>query len=137
MRLPYLHCRLEGVQPIAGFAVRAIGPHEEGFGICNGFYDSSDPVFHKITPQLWGIYAGQALGSAARPEVPSEWLFVVHNDLTADLYLGNIPRTFTICAKRFLPAHCDIYRSDLIDISSVRVLDIPILETDSVAFCFR
>jgi hypothetical protein len=132
-----LRRHLEKVQPIGGYSPQAIGPHESGMMITAGFHHSGEDVFHRLIEQYWGIYCVAEEGPSFPPELVADTLAVIHSDLSADVFAGCIPKELKFKAKRSIAANARIPRADLADVTEQRFIDIDILPTDSVVYCFR
>jgi hypothetical protein len=64
-------------------------------------------------------------------------LIVIHEQLTADIYINNIPLAANMRPKHDIAKGQDINKSDIADIRELYFPGIEILPTDKIIFCFK
>jgi len=93
---------------------------------------SDMPLFYTYIDQISGIFlknipAGQV----------SQFLVLIHSDLSADVYLNNLPAIALIMAKRSVEKGQVVTKNDIADIRQLSFDAIPIKDTDKVICCLK
>jgi hypothetical protein len=101
--------------------------------IARCFLHSGSVGFHKILEQLFDHY----LGKYFLVDQVSQFLLVIHQDLSADAYISDIPAQLSIRAKRSIAAFEAVGNRDLADITELRFLDVELEPADHLVYCFK
>lgn len=93
---------------------------------------SDDPIFYTYIEQITGMFLGQVLVNSVY-----QFLVLIHKNLTADLYVNDIPVSILMMAKRNLNKGEVVTASDIADIKKVAFDGIHIENTDKIIYCFK
>jgi hypothetical protein len=132
-RITGSHYRIAEVPRLGGFAAEAIQAGATGSLIARCFLHSGDVGFHKIIEQFFNLY----LGRFFLTDQVSQFLIVIHADLSADVYINDVPCELRIRAKRSIKAFEAVGNKDLADIEELRFVNVELAGDDRVVYCFK
>ena len=122
------------VQDLAGFAAENAKSGETVKVFTRALLTSDDSEFYQYSESISNIFLNKN-----RIQIDSvyQFLVIIHQDLTADLYVNDFGVLVEIKAKRDMKAGEVITQGDIADIRKVRFQDIKIVDTDKVIYCFK
>lgn len=125
---------LDSVDDFVGFSLENANPGTMTKILYRDALTSDDPRFY--------IYSDSIANTFLHPaKIPVDGvhrlLIVIHKELTADIYINNVPLAANMRPKRDVAKGEDIVKSDIADIKDLNFPGIEILETDKVIFCFK
>jgi hypothetical protein len=132
-RITDTHFRLSEVPRIGGFAADTIPAGATGSMIARCFMHSGDAGFYRILEGLFDVY----LGKYFPVDHVSQFLIVIHANMTADVYMNDIPCMLKVRAKRAIAAFEAVSSKDLADIEELRFINIDIRQDDRLVYCFK
>ena len=97
---------------------------------------SDSPKFYTYINQISNIYFGSPEFSANVNDIHS-FLILIHNDLSADIYINDFQVKAQMRLKRNLGVGALIRANDIADIRELRIPDIDIQDSDSVICCLK
>ena len=97
---------------------------------------SDSPVFHTYINQISNIYFGSSEFSANVNTIHG-FLILIHDDLSADVYINDFEVKAEIRLKRNLELGTLVRGNDIADILELRIPDIDIQDSDSVICCLK
>lgn len=128
------HFHLDKVEDIAGIALTNV-PKDHYFWLLQKESLSSDePDFYSRIEQLANTFLSKV---AVSPDRVSQFLALIHEDLSADLFVNGFPVVLEIMAKRDMKKMEVVHKRDIADIRRLRFTDIKIGKTDKVVYCFK
>lgn len=95
---------------------------------------SDDPMFYVYIEQLTGTYLAP---SRIPVDHVTQFLVIVHSDLSADVYVNDPPFALTMLTMRAVQAGEEVDHADIADIHRLNFPDVEIADTDRVIFCFK
>lgn len=128
--LPTIH--LDAVENFTGFAVEAAKPGEIFRVQTRGSLVSDDALFYIYIDQITGIFLKNVFVNSIY-----QFLVLIHDNLSADVYLNNIPTKALMMTKRDFKKGEVIRVNDIADISKLSFEGINIKDTDKVIYCFK
>ncbi len=126
------HVRVKKVRPIAGFSTTDIGPGETAKILTRAYVTSDQPEFYLYAEQIANIFLGNFLVDGIHT-----YLILIHNDLSGDIYINNLPIIVQTMLKKGAQAGDVIRIKDIVDIKELKFQGISIKSTDSVIFLFK
>ncbi len=129
-RLDRLH--LEKVENFAGFALETAKPGEMLKVQTYGALISDDPLFYTYIDQISSIFLKNILVNSIY-----QFLVIIHDNLTADVYYNEIPIKILMLSKRPLKKGEMVFSNDIADIKDLVFENIKIAETDKIIYCFK
>jgi hypothetical protein len=93
---------------------------------------SDDPRFYIYIEEISKIFLQGILVNSVY-----QFLVIIHEDLSADLYVNDIPVTIMMRTKRPLQKGELIWSNDIIDIERMVINNIKISESDKIIYCFK
>ena len=120
------------VQNLAGFAVETAQPGELTKIQTRGSLISDMPLFYTYIDQISGIFLNSVLVGQV-----VQFLVIIHEDLSADVYLNDFPVNILMMAKRSLEKGQAVRTNDIADIRQLRFAEINIKGSDKVIYCFK
>lgn len=103
-----------------------------GWAMCKGFVHSDQREFYKFVSKFSDIYLRGFL-----IDYISSFLVLHHKDLSADVYVNNLPLKIKIMPKSALCSGEAVMSKDIADIDELIFDGIEIKEDDCIAFCFK
>lgn len=123
------------IQDFAGFAAENSKIGETTVKILTrALLTSDDPEFYKYTEQISNIFLSKA---QIFVDSVHQFLVIIHNDLSADLYINDFQVQTEIQVKRDVKQGEMIMQKDVADIRKVKFPQISITETDKIIYCFK
>ena len=95
---------------------------------------SDDPNFHHYSEQISNIFLNKAqilINSV------SQFLVIIHQDLSADLYVNDFPVAIEIRPKKDIKKGEVVRQGDIADVSKVIFPQVTIIDTDKIIYCFK
>lgn len=126
------HIKLKNVQPIAGFAAEDVGPGERGKILVRAFVTSDQPEFYLYAEQIANIFLSNFIIDGIHT-----YLIIIHKDLSADIFVNNLPIIVQTMLKKGAKAGEVIRIRDVADIKELRFQGIDVKNTDSIIFLFK
>lgn len=121
------------VKDIGGFSANNALAGEDVRVIYKGFFHSNQKEFYEYIEKLSNIYLNQYLVNNIH-----NFLIIIHPDLTADLYINEVPILLKIISKRDILAQEAVTINDIADITELRFADyVYIKENYKLIFCFK
>lgn len=129
-----IHFHLDAVQDIAGFSMTNIEKEHYAWILTRAATNSDEPEFYKYIEQLSNpVFNRVGVFSNA----VYQFLILIHNDLSADLYINDFPVNIEIMAKYDMKKMSLVTQRDIVDIRRLGLPNIKILQTDKVIYCFK
>lgn len=128
------HIHYDKVEDIGGFATCHAKSGEYLWLLCKAKLTSDDPEFYKNFDQLASVYFAKA---KVLVNNVYQFLIILHHDLSADLYLNELPVIVEISLKRNVKKGETITTGDIADIRRLKFQNIQLKETDKVIYCFK
>ena len=125
---------IDKVQDFAGFAAENVKGGETVKVLTRALLTSDDPEFYQYSESISNIFLNK---NQIQIDVVCQFLVLIHQDLSADLYVNNFSVSIEIKAKRDIKAGEAVTLGDIADIRKVKFPDIEIKETDKVVYCFK
>ena len=116
----------------AGFALETAKPGEMLKVQTYGALISDDPLFYTYIDQISSIFLKNILVNSIY-----QFLVILHDNLTADVYFNEIPVKILMLSKRSLKKGEMVYSNDIADIKELVFENIKITETDKIIYCFK
>jgi len=121
-------------QPVAGFIVQNTKAGEKAPLLMRAFVFSDQKEFYDYIGQLSKLYLNK-LGILIN--TVSTFLIVVHENLSADVYVNDFEVVGEFRSKRAADAGELMRNSDIVDIRSLKFPGIQLAERDSIVFCWK
>ena len=128
------HIHLSRVQNIVGFAAENVNGKESVEVLTKALLTSDQEEFYEYIEQISNTFLGKA---KVFIDHTYQFLIVIHEDLSADLYVNDFPVVVIIRAKRDIKKGELISQNDIADIKSLNFPNIKIEKTDKIIFCFK
>lgn len=122
------------VQALVGFATENVKGGENAKVLTRAVLTSDDPEFYQYLESISSIFLNKNL---IQIDKVCKFLVLIHQDLSADLYVNDFAVSVEINAKRDIKAGEIVMLSDIADIRKVKFPDIEIKDTDKVIYCFK
>lgn len=129
---PY-HSKVDYLEPILGFAIHDFKPNGTGKIITRGFFNSDQREFHTYINQITSIY----LKGNYLPASIHNFLIIIHEDLSVEIYVNEVPMLLKILSKDAIEAGKILKNNKIADITELVFDKIKIVETDNIIFCFK
>ena len=130
MVLNKLH--LTAVENFIGFVVETVQSGEMAKVQTRGSLISDMPLFYTYIDQISGIFLKNILVGHV-----SQFLVLIHSDLSADIYLNSLPAKVLMMTKRSLEKGQVVTTNDIADIKHLSFEAITIKDTDKVICCLK
>ena len=130
----FIKIHFDEVQDLTGFATENAKGKDTVKVLTRALLTSNDPEFYEYSEQISNIFLskkGILIGAVY------QFLVIIHQDLSADLYVNNFQVDVEIKIKRSAIKGELIRQSDVVDISKVEFPQIKIVETDKIIYCFK
>jgi len=102
--------------------------------LCRASVYSDDPTFHGYVDKITRAY----LASLDAPiDAVSQFLVVIHADLSADVYINDFPVAIEARARRAIEAGAGVTKNDISDMRRVVFPGVSFDPTDQVLYCFK
>lgn len=129
-----IHFHLDSVQNLAGFAPVNVEKGNYFWLLTRASITSDEPEFYEYIEQISNSFFSRIRLS---PDTVYQFLILVHKDLSADLYINDLPIALEILAKQDMKKGTRIVQKDIADIRRLRFQNIEIVETDKMICCFK
>ena len=129
-RVNKLH--FDNVENFAGFVVETAQKGEMIKVQARGSLISDDPMFYTYIDQITGLLLKNVIVNSVY-----QFLVLIHADLSADLYLNDLPVKLLMMAKRDFRKGEVIRSNDIADVGKMSFDMINIKSTDKVIYCFK
>ena len=120
------------VENFAGFAIETAKPGEMVKVRTYGSLISDDPLFYTYIDQITSIFLRNILVNATY-----QFLVIIHDNLTADVYCNEIPIKILMLSKRSFKKGEMVFSNDIADIKELVFENIKITDTDKLIYCFK
>lgn len=120
------------VENFAGFAIETAKPGEMVKVQTYGSLISDDPLFYTYIDQITSIFFRNILVNATY-----QFLVIIHDNLTADVYYNEIPIKILMLSKRSFKKGEMVFNNDIADIKELVFENIKITDTDKLIYCFK
>lgn len=120
------------VENLVGFVVETAQPGEMAKVQTRGSLVSDNPLFYTYIDQISGIFLKTAFVNHI-----FQFLVLIHENLSADLYLNDLPVKVLMMTKRDFKKGEVITTGDIADIQQLSFEGINIKDTDKVIYCFK
>jgi hypothetical protein len=125
---------LDKVADMAGFAAENARPGEMFGVLVRARVTSDEPEFYQYSEEFSKLFLNP-LGIPA--DGVTQFLVVIHADLSADVYVNDIDVVIEMMGKRDITVGEFVSLNDIADIRRVKLPDIEIKDTDRVIYCFK
>jgi hypothetical protein len=132
-QLSATHFRISKVPRLAGYAAETIPAGAIGNAITRCFLHSGEGTFHKVIEEFFALYIGKYF----LVDQVGQFLLVIHADLTADVYINDLPVMIQVRAKRAVNAFEAIGNKDIADITELRFVNVELKDNDHIMYCFK
>lgn len=122
----------DAVKNLAGFVAETIEKGGTGKILTRGSLVSDDPLFYTYIESITGIFFQNVLINSV-----FQFLILIHDNLSADLYLNDFSTKILIMPKRNLKKGEIIRINDIADVGKMSFDNIHIKKTDKVICCFK
>lgn len=130
-----MHVHVNKVQHIAGFIAGFLPDNRVDVEVSGGII-SDMPEFYKYIDQISNIYFSSPEFSANVNNIHG-FLILIHDDLSADIYINDFKVVTEIRLKHNLEVGTLVRQSNIADILALRTPDIDIQDSDSVICCLK
>jgi len=129
-----MHLTLRDLGELAGFAVANIGPGEQGWVLSRASLTSDDESFQLYADELSRIFL---TASGVPVNQVFQFLAVVHENRTADVYVNDFPVVVEMKSTRDLKKGERVLLSDIADVRRVRFPEASLTPTDKIVYLFK
>ena len=129
-----IHFHLDAVQDIGGFSLANVEKGNRFLVLTRATTNSDEPEFYRYIEKL-----SNPLFNKVRifPNAVCQFLILIHEDLSADLYINDFPVEIEIIAKHNMEKGEAVMQDDIADIRRLRFPSVEIVKTDRVIYCFK
>lgn len=120
------------VENLIGFVMETVQSGETAKVQTRGSLVSDTPLFYTYIDQISGIFLKNVLVGQI-----FQFLVLMHENLSADLYLNDLPVNALIMTKRAFQEGEVVTTNDIADIQRMSFETIDIKATDKVIYCFK
>ncbi len=128
-----IHFHLNAVQDIGGFAPTNVEKGHYFWLLTRASITSDEPEFYKYI-EISNPFFNKV---GVLQNAVYQFLILIHEDLSADLYINDFPVAIEILAKRDMKKLELVTDRDIADIRRLKFPDIEIVDTDKVIYCFK
>jgi hypothetical protein len=125
---------LDEVQYIDGFSPTNVEKGHYFWLLTRAMTTSDETEFYKYIEQLSNTIFNKV---GIFPNAIYQYLLLIHDDLSADLYVNDFPVWIKIMVKRDVKELEVIKHEDIADIQRLKFPNIKIVKTDKVIYCFK
>ncbi len=129
-----IHFHFDAVQDIAGFSPTNVEKGHYFWLLTRATTNSDEPEFYKYIEQLSNPFFNKV---GIFPNAVYQYLLLIHDDLSADLYVNDFPVAVKIMVKRDVKKLEVIKHKDIADLQRLKFPNIKIVKTDKVIYCFK
>ena len=130
--MPVIH--LEKVPDLIGFAMENVKGGNSVLTVTQVALTSDHPIFYQYIEKISNTFLNKTnitIDSIYR------FLVIIHQDLSADLYINDFQMFIDIMPKRSVKKGEVIFKEDIANIHKVKFPQIVITENDKVIYCFK
>ena len=127
---------LEKVSDITGFAVCNVPKDHYGWVLSSSRLTSDDSIFYKYIEEISKTYLYATYHKTGVNSICS-FLILIHQNLSADIYVNDFPIEIKCRSKRALKENELISYNDIADIIELRFPGVDIQESDKVICCLK
>ncbi len=124
------------VPNIEGFSVTNVPKNHYYWALSSSRLTSDHPMFEKYMEEISKLYLNQH-GNHININSIHSFLIIIHRDLSADIYINNIPIELLCRSKRSIKENTLISENDIADIVELNFAGIDIIESDKVICCLK
>lgn len=124
----------EKVQDLTGFAAENVKGGETVKVLTRALLTSDDPEFYQYSESISNIFLNK---NRIQIDGVCQFLVLIHQDLSADLYVNDFGVLVEIKAKRDIKAGEVVTQGDIADIRKVNFSGIEIKDSDKIIYCFK
>jgi len=128
------HFHLEAVQDISGFSPTNVNPGNYFWLLTRASITSDEPEFYRYIEQLSIPFFSRC---RVFQNAVYQFLILIHEDLSAELYINDFPINIEVLAKRDIKALELVEDRDIADIRRLKFPNIQIADTDKLIYCFK
>lgn len=129
-----IHFHLETVEDISGFPPTNVNPGNYFWLLTRASITSDEPEFYKYVEQISNPFFTRC---KILQDAVYQFLILIHEDLSAELFINDFPIEKELLAKRDFKAAEAITDGDIADIRRLKFSNIQIADTDKVIYCFK
>lgn len=129
-----IHFHIDAVQDIDGFPVTNVEKEHYFWMLTRTTITSEEPEFFKYIEQLSNPIFNKV---GIFPDAVYQFLIIIHQNLSADLFINGFPVDVEMMAKRAVNKGELLTDRDIADIRRLRFPNVKIVKTDKVIFCFK
>lgn len=129
-----IHFHIAKVQDIGGFSTVNAKPSQYIWSLTRAAITSDEADFYKYIEQVSKLYFNRC---GIQQDAVYKFLILIHEDLSAELYINDFQINIEILAKRDIKALEPITEVDIADIRRLKFPSIQIVDTDKVVCCFK
>jgi hypothetical protein len=122
------------IEDFVGFSISNAKAGESVKILYRAIMTSDNPDFYRYIDELSKIYLNRF---KVLTDQVYRFLVIIHDDLSADVYVNDFPVSIEIIAKRAFEKGSLLMKSDIANIRKLRFDGIEFLETDKVICCFK
>ena len=131
-----MHFHFDKVENITGFVTKNVKVKKGDLVeiLSRASITSDQPEFYIYIEQICNIFLnpkGILINNVY------QFLILIHEDLSADLYINDFPVAIECCSKRDIKKGEMIHENDIADIRSLKFPGFEIKEIDKVIYCFK
>ena len=126
------HIHLDKIEKLAGLVVEDALPGEQAKIIIQGIFTSDEPIFYKCIENISNVF----LSKLPQDDI-CRYLAIIHEDLSADIYVNDFTIQMEIMSKRDVRGGELVLANDIADIRRVTFPEITILNTDKLLYCAK
>ena len=127
---------LEKVPDITGVAACNVPKDHYGWVLSSSRLTSADSIFYKYIEEISKTYLYATYHKIGANSICS-FLILIHQNLSADIYINNFPIEIKCRSKRALKENELISDNDIADIIELRFPGVDIQESDKVICCLK
>lgn len=128
------HIHLARVENFIGFATENVEEGETVKILTRASVTSDEPEFYTYVDQISNIFLAKP---GISTNATSKFLVLIHQDLSADLYINDFKVVAWIRTKRAIQKGESVRRNDIADMGKLEFPDIKITKTDKVICCLK
>jgi hypothetical protein len=129
-----MHFHFDLVEDLTGFTAENARAGDLVKVITKAALISDDPAFYLYSEHLSSIFLNK---KQIQVDNVYQFLIIIHQDLSADLYVNDFSVLVEIKAKRDVKAGELVMQGDIADIRKVKFAGIEIKDTDKIIYCFK
>lgn len=128
----YQTIHFQKFQDLTGFVMEITKEGKSAKVLTRASLTSDEPEFYQYIEKITDIFSNKI-----QIDTVYRFLVIIHQDLSADLYINDFEILSEIRVKRDIKAGETVMASDIADIRKVKFPKIDIKETDKIIYCFK